>query len=148
MKKLVFGTAFLLSGLLAHSNVIVSERTVELTVDISKENVKRSRAGYSQPTVKVLVPELADVTVFDHRNEGEGAPCLATFDTLNPGEVIGENPEVVKLPFTIKLVRSTFVDNGECHVFLEEEVVGDIRGFRFEHLRGGSVGKRHIDDCR
>src|SRR3990167_4240343 len=81
------------------SSVVLSKRTVELNVDISTTKLKLSRAGYASPVVKVLVPELADVTILDHRNTGEGAPCLATYETMLPEDVIQNNPGVEKINF-------------------------------------------------
>ncbi len=52
---------------------VISDQVVRLPVRINSETVKLSAAGYSRPMVKVLVPGLADVTVLNHRNEGEGA---------------------------------------------------------------------------
>jgi hypothetical protein len=69
-------------------SVNLSEKTVTLDVAINKWNLKFSRAGYSEPVVKVLIPELADVTLLDHRNFRENAPCLATFEAKTPEEVI------------------------------------------------------------
>lgn len=135
---------------LADGTVTLSEREVELNVDISTTKVKLSRADYSAPVVKVLVPDLADVTVLDHRNTGEGAPCLATYDTLAPEDVIQNNPVVERVKFKVTLQKATYLDAqaGVCHVSLVELVEGKIRGFNFVHDREVSVGSRHPDDCR
>ena len=84
MKKSILATVFLLvitqMAQAKSSSVLLSEKTVDLSVDISTTKLKLSRADYSSPFVKVLVPELADVTILDHRNTNEGAPCMATGD--------------------------------------------------------------------
>jgi len=136
------------------SSTVLSKRTVELNVDISTTKLKLSRADYSSPVVKVLVPELADVTILDHRNTGEGAPCLATYEALSPEEVIQNNPATEKVRFQVTLLKDTIVNIDEkskkpvCEVHLTELIEGDIRGFDFQHSRSLLVGNRHMDDCR
>lgn len=131
------------------SEVIVSDQNVQLNVDISTTKVKLSQADYSSPVVKVLVPELADVTVLNHRNTSEGAPCMATYETLSPEEVVKDNPAIEKVNFNIKLIKNAVKTNdGKCTVFLEEHIEATIRGFLFEHFKSTTVGDRHIDDCR
>ncbi len=132
------------------ADVIISERDVVLNVDIKPGNVKLSRADYSEPVVKVLVPELADVTVLDHRNNGEGAPCLATYETNIPDNVIQNQPATEKVKFKIVLTKQVNMDHEKliCHVTMNEQVTGSIRGFTFTHLRTIYVGERHANDCR
>lgn len=141
-----------------NKNVVLSEREVKLSVNISREYMKLSSAGYVSPVVKVLVPELADVTILNHRNEGESAPCLATFQVMDPEEVIQNNPGIEKIKFNIKLIKNTrkvmiLPVNPEdpifyCEVKLSEHVQGDIRGFEFVHLVTTEVDKRNVGDCR
>ncbi len=131
-------------------SVNLSEKTVTLDVAINKWNLKFSRAGYSEPVVKVLIPELADVTLLDHRNFRENAPCLATFEAKTPEEVIQNRFGVEPVELTIRLNKNLVPDSEKqtCIVTLEETVEGKIRGFKFEHQRYLSVGERNINDCR
>lgn len=154
MKKIILLALFVVfSGGVANAQVFeveVSQRIVDVLVDISTTKVKLSDAGYEAPVLKVLVPELADVTIMDHRNEGESAPCLATYDTLNIEEVVQGDPSIERVPLTITLSKllSKDPENKLCHVMLAERIDGEIRGFNFNHLRQIPVGTRHIDDCR
>ncbi|MGZ6488127.1 MAG: hypothetical protein ACXWQQ_16420, partial [Pseudobdellovibrio sp.] len=75
-------------------DVVISRKVVKLPVDIAEGKVKLSRAGYSMPLVKILVPELAGITLLDHRNVGEGAPCMASYDAKTPDEIIQNNPQI------------------------------------------------------
>lgn len=152
MKRLLITTIItvLASVAQAGGTVVLSEKTVPLTVDISTTKVKLSVADYSFPVVKVLVPDLADVTVLDHRNTGEGAPCMATYDTLEPLDVIQDNPSIEEIPMTIKLEKIVSEDfsGNTCHVTLSETITGNIRGFEFSHYKSHYIGTRHIDDCK
>jgi len=149
IKKLFFTTLLVSTSAFA-DQVILSQNTVSLNVDISTTKIKLSQADYSSPVVKVLVPDLADVTFLNHRNTAEGAPCLATYDTLKPQDVIQDNPVVEKIDFTITLEKSVYSDvlNKVCKVSLTERVEGKIRGFSFGHTRTLAMPERHIDDCR
>lgn len=132
------------------TTVNLSEKIVTLDVAIDPLNLKFSRAGYSLPVVKVLLPSLDDVTILDHRNFREKAPCLASFDAQTPEEVIQDRVGVEVVDFTIKLNKILSPDekNNTCLVTLEETVEGKIRGFKFEHQRYLDVGQRNINDCR
>jgi hypothetical protein len=134
----------------ANADSVLSEKTVDLNVNISIPNVKMSRADYAMPVVKVLVPDLADVTILDHRNTGEGSPCLATYEAKTPEEVVQDNPKTELIPFIIRLEKSAFLspDGKACSVYLIERVNGVIRGFKFEHERQEFIGNRNVADCR
>lgn len=148
---MAFATLHLSTQARAQTNTVtLSEKIVQLNVEISPTNLKWSEADYSSPVVKVLVPELADVTILDHRNAGEGAPCLATYEARSPEDVIQNNPSVEKIDFQITLQKklSPNLESQTCDVELIESIEGKIRGFKFVHDRHLSVGSRHIDDCR
>lgn len=132
----------------AFANTVVSERTVILPVDLTK--VKLSNSGYSSHIVKVLIPELADVTIANHRNEDEDAPCLATYEAMKVEEVVQNKPETIEVPLKITLKKHTWVDeeNKVCKVGLQELVEGNIRGFNFVHDRWMDMPDRHLEDCR
>ena len=106
-KQILLLITLMFAGTLAQANgvVLLSEKTVPLTVDISTTKVKLSKADYSFPVVKVLIPDLAGETILDHRNTGEGAPCMATYDTMNPKDVVQNNPSIEEIPMTIKLEK-------------------------------------------
>lgn len=152
MKK-IFLMAMLFSAVqvkAAPQEVIISEKEVILNVDISSKNLKWSRADYSEPVVKILVPELADVTILDHRNNGEGAPCMASYEARSPEEVIKNNPAIEQIPMRIVLKKILIKDleKQTCEVFLKEDINAQIRWFDFVHTKQIHVGTRHIDDCR
>lgn len=134
----------------AFAQTVISQKEVTLPVDLNTARLKLSRGGYSSEVVKVLVPELADVTIADHRNEGEEAPCLATYEAWTVEEVIQGKPEKLEVPFTITLTKHVWVDteNKVCKVSLTENVIGKIRGFHFTHDRYLEMPDRHVDDCR
>jgi hypothetical protein len=122
-------------------------------VDLSPAGIKLSRAGYTMPTVKILIPELAAETVMNHRNPGESAPCLATTDTLKVEDVVQGNPVTEKADFTITLEKTAEVyknSDGQdvCSVYLTETVSGTVRGFAFNHVRESALPERVVADCK
>ena len=86
----VLGTAF--SPLPSYAQnfesneVILHEKHQTLTVALNPSTVLCSRADYSVPMLKVLLPGLEDITLLDHQNRGAGAPCVTT------GEICRFNP--------------------------------------------------------
>ncbi|MES2856195.1 MAG: hypothetical protein V4692_10050 [Bdellovibrionota bacterium] len=157
--SMVLMAALLLSGaaqaegvdpILNSGDKVISSREVVLPIDISEKMVKHSRADYSMPTVKILVPELAAETIMNHRNTAEGAPCLAAYDAKTPSAVIQGRPARETAVFKIELVRSVYpnLENKTCEVVLTENVTTTIRGFVFEHSRNSILPTRHLDDCK
>ena len=152
MKNLILVCLLVSASAHAQSKTVeLSKKDVILSVDISTTKLKRSSSGYSTALLKVLVPELADVTILDHRNAGEPAPCLATYDAYSPEDVIQGRPDVEKIKFTITLQKIATLSHDPtqtCSVTLNELVEGTIRGFKFIHERSLVVGNRNVDDCR
>jgi hypothetical protein len=152
MKKIFFMCLISLAATAAENEVILSDRETTLTVEISAKNVKLSRADYAEPVVKVLVPDLAEVTILDHRNTNEGAPCLATYETKKPEDVIQGHETTIWNHFRIQLVKRVDLIPSEdgkkvCQVTLIERVQSKIRGFNFVHERTKDIGQRNPDDC-
>ncbi|MBC7693583.1 MAG: hypothetical protein H7222_17595 [Methylotenera sp.] len=129
---------------------VISSRTVLIPVTLAEGKVKLSRAGYSMPLVKILVPGLADQTFLNHRNIGESAPCIATEDTYHPEDVIGGHPGTETIRFQIRLVKSVAADvkSNVCVVDLTEQVEATVRGFKFAHSRTTRLPERDLGDCR
>ncbi len=129
---------------------IISERVVTVSVDISETSLRHSRSGYSAELVKILIPGLADVTLLDHRNSGEAAPCMATYETNNIVDIVQNNPVIESLPMKITLSKIPIINNEEniCEIMLIELVESKIRGFRFIHSREQVIASRSVEDCR
>lgn len=147
----LFVLMFLLGGQLALADVkVVSERSVVLPVDVSLAKVRKTNAGYGQMyLVKILVPELASETLMNHRNEGEGAPCLATYDVSTVEELIQGKPGVERVPFQITLTKSVQLrEDGSCAVSLQEDISASVRGFNFFHTRIAPLPDRVAADCQ
>jgi hypothetical protein len=129
---------------------VMQKKTVILPVEVSAGSVHLSRADYSTPLVKILVPALADITLLDHRNFSEGAPCMATNDTKRVDDVIQGRPATENVPFNVTLTKIAYVDkeNNICRVTLEESLDARIRGFTFTHVRYSDLPDRVVEDCR
>jgi len=148
MKFILLVTSLLTTQV--YADTIISEREVTLPVDLSTARVKLSSRGYSTELVKVLIPELASVTIADHRNPGESAPCLANYEAYTAEEIIQGRPETISVPFKITLTKKTVIDEQKkvCKVSLKESIVGIIRGYKFVHDRQLAMPDRHVEDCQ
>lgn len=134
----------------AHASSVISSRVVTVPVDISSAKVVFTNKGYGTTyLVKILVPALAAPTLMNHRNEGESAPCLATYQTDNIDDIIQGRPETINADVKIDLVKETFISDrdGLCHVKLSENISTTIRGFTFGHSRSSELPTRHRADC-
>lgn len=130
---------------------VVSDRTTDVSVDLDEATVKCSAADYSGPMLKVLVPGLADLTLLNHRNTREGAPCIAAgrcSETLGPSAILADGNGSVTVPVRVVLSKETRVDGDKCHVTLVETVTTEIRGVPFFHQRRQPMPDRAAADCR
>tara|TARA_B100000029_G_scaffold203259_2_gene201431 strand:+ start:2294 stop:2734 length:441 start_codon:yes stop_codon:yes gene_type:complete len=135
-------------GTLCFAEEVISEKIVSLPVDIGKAKLKFTNLGYGQTYfVKIIVPELAEKTILNHRNVGEDGPCLFTRDTSDLNDVLQNKPEVIKTDFKITLIKSTYKNGETCHLTLFEDIEANIRGYHFEHRRSLPLPDRVAEDC-
>jgi len=130
---------------------VVSDQTTSVEVSISAKTVKCSAADYSAPMLKVLVPGLAELTVLNHRNTREGAPCIAAGrcgEGLGPQDILKAGEGTDRIPVRVVLHKVAELDGEVCHVTLIESVTTTIRGVPFFHERSQEVADRTAADCR
>jgi hypothetical protein len=130
---------------------IVRDQTTDVDVDLNAKTVKCSAADYSGPMLKVLVPGLAGLTVLNHRNTREGAPCVAAGRCdadLGPESILKAGDGIERVPVRVVLQKVTSIDGDVCHVSLIETVTTTIRGLPFFHERRQEVADRAAADCR
>jgi hypothetical protein len=129
---------------------IVRDQTTDVNVDLNAKTVKCSAADYSGPMLKVLVPGLADLTVLNHRNTKEGAPCVAAgrCGAVGPQDILKGGDGVEKIPVRVVLKKVVSIEGEVCHVSLVETVTTTIRGLPFFHERFQEVADRAAADCR
>lgn len=155
MKQLILSAAIILAATVAKAQLagetIITKKTVKLEVDLSSTGIRSSNLGYGETFyVKILVPGLAAETLLNHRNEGETAPCLATFETFKVEDVVQNNPVKETHDFEIVQKKVFYPNEADktCQVELVEEVSTKVRGFNFVHVRSTALPTRHIDDCQ
>jgi hypothetical protein len=129
---------------------VVRDQTTLVNVDLNAKTVKCSAADYSAPMLKVLVPALADLTVLNHRNTREGAPCIAAgrCSEIKPEAILKSGEGSEEIPLRVVLKKTSEIDGDVCHVALVETVTSVIRGVSFFHERRQEVAERAAADCR
>lgn len=158
MKLAAFTTTMLLFAgtAFAGSEVVIRDTTTNVSVSLNAQTVKCSKADYAQPMLKVLIPALADLTVLNHRNTREGAPCVAAGPCRfaprgqtphSPDDVLKHGEGVETIAVRVVLKRLTEKDATVCQVTLKEEVFTIIRGIPFYHLQSQSLQERNPADC-
>ena len=154
MMKMILAVAMVLStAAVANAQVetVIVKKNVKLEVDLSTTGIRSSNLGYGDTYfVKILVPGLAAETLLNHRNEGESAPCLATYETFKVEDVVQNNPVKEIHDFEIVQKKVLYPDtlNNSCSVYLTEEVSTKVRGFNFVHVRSTELPKRDLADCQ
>lgn len=129
---------------------LVSDKTTNVSVDLNAKTVKCSAQDYSMPMLKVLVPGLADLTLLNHRNTREGAPCVAAGQCgqFKPSDILAAGEGTEQIPVRVVLRKLAEVDGEGCRVTLIETVATKIRGIAFFHERRHELANRVADDCR
>ena len=118
----------------------------DITVDGSTLDLKWTTLGYGAITQKIIVPELADHTLFDHRNPGEEGPCLRSYSTLgSPNPVL---PDTLEINIQIKNKYRINRERKICKVTMVEDVITIVDGINFVHTYEKDMGWRYIGDCR
>jgi hypothetical protein len=131
--------------------LIIADRTTTVSVDLNEQTVKCSAADYSAPMLKVLVPALARLTILNHRNTAEGAPCLAAgrcSEAVGPDAILKPGAGAEQIPVRVVLKKVVEVDGAACLVTLIETVTTKIRGTAFFHERRQEVAQRVAADCQ
>jgi hypothetical protein len=129
----------------------VTNKVVKAT--LNKETVKCSNAGYENPELKVLVADLAPITLMNHRNPGEGAPCVRAGvceGTFGPNTILSAGEGTISVPVTIRLIQvlQAYPEQQVCNVTLVETINSTIRGVKFDHRREINAGERELADCK
>jgi hypothetical protein len=129
---------------------LLRDQTTVARVELNAATVKCSAADYSGPMLKVLIPGLADLTVLNHRNTREGAPCVAAgrCGEIGPKDILKSGEGAERVPVQVTLKKVTELDGEVCRVSLVETVKTVIRGVNFFHERRQDVADRAAADCR
>jgi len=137
--------------------VVVHDVQHHLAVVLDSTTVLCSEADYGALFLKILIPQLANLTLLDHRNEGAGAPCVGAgicrsemFPDGNlPEDIINPAAPTQTIDLRIQLVRVSYLDHAlkTCQVTLEERIATAVRGVPFTHERRAELGHRNFADC-
>ncbi|MBI3550896.1 MAG: hypothetical protein HY077_00135 [Elusimicrobia bacterium] len=131
---------------------VVRDQTSVVPVDLNTKTVKCSAADYQAPMLKILVPALAELTVLNHRNTREGAPCVAAGRCMpggaGPDDILKAGEGREKIAVRVVLKKTAELDGEVCRVTLVETVSTKVRGVPFFHERRQEVAERSPADCR
>lgn len=148
MKFFILLTTLIINAAQAETKVL-HKKTVVLPVNVSSAQLLLSNAGYGEIEIlKIIVPELADVTFLNHRNPTAGGPCLATYDSVDPQDIIQNRPGIEKVAFKVTLTKDTYESGNKCIITMYESVEGKVRGHNFTHTVFQKMPERKIEDCR
>jgi hypothetical protein len=133
---------------------LVHETTTSVELELTPETVICSHADYSASFLKVLIPELASITLLDHQNTDAGAPCVAAgecapFGDHAPSDILDEADTTETVDIKVLATRLDEIDHDArtCTTTLRERIDLEIRGVPFAHERYASLGSRPYGDC-
>jgi uncharacterized protein (TIGR03382 family) len=152
--SLVLGLASSAGAAVETHEELVHETTTSVDLLLTPETVICSHADYSANFLKVLIPQLAGITLLDHQNTDAGAPCVAAgecapFGDHAPDDILDEADTSETVDIRVRATRLEEIDHDAqtCTTSLRERVDLEIRGVRFAHERYAPLGSRPYGDC-
>ncbi len=152
--SLVLGLASSAGAAVETREELVHETTTSVDLLLTPETVICSHADYSASFLKVLIPQLASITLLDHQNTDAGAPCVAAgecapFGDHAPSDILDEADTSETVDITVRALRVDEIDHEAqtCATTLRERIDLVIRGVPFAHERSASLGSRPYGDC-
>ena len=148
---LLFTAATAAADVTVHETV-VHDTTTPVNLKLDASTVLCSSADYGALFLKVLIPELARLTLLDHQNLGAGAPCVAAGPCQPghmPSDILTDKSPYEATSINVRAVRIDEADSEAqtCTTTLRETVDVTIRGVAFKHERFASLGERPFSDC-
>lgn len=134
----------------------LSTQSIELEVELNSETVLCSDADYGAKFLKILIPQLSELTFLDHRNSGAGAPCVGAgmcgndwHDGPVPSDILDTAKPTEQITVKIELERNFAINHitQDCSVTLIEKITTSVRGIDFFHILQAQLGKRNYEDC-
>jgi hypothetical protein len=152
--SIVLGLASSAGAAVETREELVHETTTSVDLLLTPETVICSHADYSANFLKVLIPQLAGITLLDHQNTDAGAPCVAAgecapFGDHAPDDILDEADTSETVDIRVRATRLEEIDHDAqtCTTSLRERVDLEIRGVRFAHERYAPLGSRPNGDC-
>jgi MYXO-CTERM domain-containing protein len=152
--SLVLGLASRAGAAVETREELVHETTTSVDLLLTPETVICSHADYSANFLKVLIPQLAGITLLDHQNTDAGAPCVAAgecapFGDHAPDDILDEADTSETVDIRVRATRMEEIDHDAetCTTSLRERIDLEIRGVRFAHERYAALGSRPYGDC-
>lgn len=124
----------------------VQRKTVTIPLNIVPSSF---RVTNTYPAVKVLLPELAAMTLLNHREDDDEAPSLLS-KASRIQDIVQNKPATETVTVTIVLRKAAWIDEAEqiCHLSLEESADMQIRGVKFRNFSSTELPDRNVADCR
>jgi len=142
---------------------IERSRSVEsLTVDLNAQTVRCLVGDYGASSLKISIPDMRRLTVFQHTTRGETQPCInagpcrpgfapddGTVPGLDPSMILDpQKPtEEVELTIVLKEVLTMNANFKTCTRSLSETVNTKVRGLKFAHQDGAWLGNLDYEVC-
>lgn len=141
--KIVLLTVTLLAPALASAETLereISRVSHNINVAVNAGSVRCSALGYGALELKVDVPDLDWAASFNHRQLGEGKPCMTAGvcgGDLTPAKLraAGEGDVATVLEVVHREVAMIDRARGTCSRELVEEVELELHGISFHHRR-------------
>jgi len=131
----------------------ISRHTVTIPVKMSQDTIRCSAVGYGMPELKIDVPALDYAASFQHRNFGEGQPCMTAGrcdEVGGPEVILSGGEEEITTELTVIHQEVAWLDEvrNTCFRQIEEHLEMNVRGHIFTHKRAATLNEISADLCK
>lgn len=137
----------------------LSNQTHDLEIALDETTVRCLVGDYGASSLKISVPELRDLTVFDHTTAGETEPCInagmcaTKFNGnrgLTPRMILRFEEPTEEVSMTVVLTETLTINvvHKDCYKRLSEKVNSKVRGLQFAHEDGEQSVEVDYQTCR
>jgi hypothetical protein len=140
---------------------VVSKGEHKVVIRLDETTVRCSSLGYGRTELKISVPQLEWIAIFDHSNIGESVPCMTAgqceqifsngdvLPGLRPSDIIRSSEPRGETSIEVTLTEHLMIDTEKktCTRSLEEDLKADLRRQNFTHSRIKFIREYPFEIC-
>lgn len=126
-------------------------------LDLNTETVRCSQVGYGMEELKISVPVLKWMAIFDHANIGEEQPCMTAGACkamwMEDGHTVEEflarisGPQIAEIQRVLSESFALNHDQRSCKRTLSESLETTVGGVKFNHVVSKHIGDLPFEAC-
>ena len=139
----------------------ISDITTQLLLKLDPSTVRCLVGDYGASSLKISVPQLTELAVFNHTTTGEVLPCInagrcekkvgdkVVTPGLNPEMILDAARPTEQADVRVQLEEDYYLDHAlkTCAREVSEKVTTTVRGLPFRHIKSAPLAEIPYDVC-